>query len=247
VYCWGENSDGEVGDGTLTNRLAPVRLNALPPGVTTVATGYFHTCAVTTGGTYCWGFNGIGELGNGTSSSTPVLTPVLVNGNLDFRSLSLGHQSSCGVTTSGAAYCWGSNEWGELGIGNFNWPAQPVALPGGSTWTDVQIGLVHACGVTTGGAALCWGRLRYGELGIGITGMVLSPAPVQGGIVFDEEPCLQVGCAVTGPSLRTSSRFTRGLAGTYHSRPLPRVEPIRPAECADPARGCTLPPVRLVR
>jgi alpha-tubulin suppressor-like RCC1 family protein len=83
VKCWGHNADGELGDGTKENRAVPVAVSGLGSGVVDIATGYAHSCAVTTAGTgKCWGRNFDGQLGNGTRepSTVPVdmaATPVL--------------------------------------------------------------------------------------------------------------------------------------------------------------------------
>ncbi|HEV8398744.1 MAG TPA: hypothetical protein VGQ18_02775 [Gemmatimonadales bacterium] len=74
-----------------------------------------------------------------------------------FGYVSAGQFYSCGVTTSGAAYCWGSNGYGQLGNGSTSPSTTPVAVVGGLTFTSVSAGLGRTCGLTTGGSAFCWG------------------------------------------------------------------------------------------
>jgi alpha-tubulin suppressor-like RCC1 family protein len=115
VYCWGHNADGQLGDGTITNRTTP----ALVSGgltFTSVTAGISHTCGFTNAGVaYCWGFNGNGRIGDGTT--TDRTTPALVSGGLEFGSLSAGTEHTCGATAAGGGYCWGANSSGQLGEG----------------------------------------------------------------------------------------------------------------------------------
>src|SRR5438105_4921318 len=91
---------------------------------------------------------------------------------------------ACGVTTAGAAYCWGYNGDGELGNGTTTTSPTPVAVSGGLTWAAVSAGLYHTCGVTTAGAAYCWGYNGDGELGDGTTTASTTPVAVTGGLTF---------------------------------------------------------------
>jgi alpha-tubulin suppressor-like RCC1 family protein len=124
AYCWGDNSFGQLGDGTTTRRLVPV---AVAGGLTfkALSAGFYHTCGIlTTGQAYCWGRNTPnsvqesvgGQIGDGTTTDRP--SPALVSGGLIFQSISAGEVSTCGVTTGSLAYCWGDNEYGQLGTGN---------------------------------------------------------------------------------------------------------------------------------
>src|SRR3989441_171520 len=121
--------------------------------VAAVSAGFVHTCGVTSSGAaYCWGNNTVGELGDGTYG-TDRLTPVAVSGGLTFAAVSAGFYFTCGVTPSGAAYCWGNNAQGELGNGTTTSSTTPVAVSGGLTFAAVSAGNTHTCGVTPSGAA----------------------------------------------------------------------------------------------
>ena len=140
-----------------------------------ISAGYFHSCAVTTGGeSYCWGENGGGQLGDGTGTGRT--SPVLVNGGQVFNPISAGRSHTCGMTSSGSVYCWGS-----FPAANSN---SPAAVSGALTFADVAAGYAHSCGVTTAGAGYCWGDNTSGALGNGSLTAATVPAPVSGGLTF---------------------------------------------------------------
>ena len=98
--------------------------------------------------------------------------------------VSAGAYYTCGVTPSGAAYCWGDNSYDQLGNGTTTGSATPVAVSGGLTFAAVSAGSYHTCGVTPSGAAYCWGGNAQGELGNGTTTNSLTPIAVSGGLTF---------------------------------------------------------------
>ena len=98
--------------------------------------------------------------------------------------MSAGSDFTCGVTTGGAAYCWGYNADGELGNGDTTTRAAPVAVAGGLSFATVSAGYRFACGVTTSGAAYCWGYNALGQLGNGSTTSSSIPVAVSGGLSF---------------------------------------------------------------
>ena len=188
AYCWGYNSGGAVGDGTQTDRASPVAVTA---GMTfgAIVAGHYHTCALTlTKEAYCWGSNGSGQVGSGTDGSSgawAITVPTAVSGNLKFASLADGSNHTCGLTTSGMAYCWGSNSNGQLGDGTSTNRSAPVAVGGNRTFASIAAGLRHTCATTASGAAYCWGLNWDGQLGDGTSGTDRNwPLEVTGGQVF---------------------------------------------------------------
>jgi alpha-tubulin suppressor-like RCC1 family protein len=127
AYCWGSNSNGQLGDGTHTNHTTPSEVASLP-GVTEISAGWFYTCALTRAGSiYCWGFNQYGELGNGTTSDSSLPIQISAPG-IVFRTVSAGFTHACAISTAGTAYCWGYNTDGELGNGTLVESHSPVQV-----------------------------------------------------------------------------------------------------------------------
>lgn len=179
VWCWGYNQQGQVGDGTVANRLTPTPVTGLSSGVASVSAGWTHTCAVTNQGqALCWGLNSNGQLGDGTT--TQRLAPTQVSGlEAGVASLATGNAYSCAVSEAGAAFCWGSNTDGRLGDGTTTQRLTPRAVSGLSSGvSSIAASHNHTCAVTTAGGALCWGNNGSGRLGDGTTTSRLSPTPV---------------------------------------------------------------------
>jgi alpha-tubulin suppressor-like RCC1 family protein len=189
AYCWGDNSYGQLGTGTVTSQ-EPTPL-PVTGGHTfqSVSVGYIHTCGLTTAGdAYCWGNNYHGQLGTGSTTPWPSEepTPLPVTSGHTFQSVSEGYNHTCGLTTAGDAYCWGRNDVGQLGIGTATLQ-EPTPLPvtGGHPFQAVSAGSSHTCGVTTAGDAYCWGYNLYGQVGSGWwTWSEPAPLPVTGGHPF---------------------------------------------------------------
>ena len=172
AYCWRNSLDSLSTQGTP---------EPVPGGPTfqSLSAGADRACGVRPGGAaYCWGKNRDGRLGTGAADTIPQPIPVPVAGGLFFTAVSVGGNLSCGVTTSGAAYCWGRNFSGGLGDGTTTTRATPVRVAGGLTFSSVSAGGYHSCGVTTSGAAYCWGHNGVGQLGIGDLDTIPHPIPV---------------------------------------------------------------------
>ena len=179
VQCWGRNDRGQLGDGSTTPTLAPVGVTGLASGVTALAAGRSHTCALTTAGAVkCWGYNDHGQLGDG--STTQALTPVEVSGLASgVESIATGYQHSCARTTAGAVQCWGDNDNGQLGNGTTTAALTPVAVMGlASGVAAIGAGFQHSCARTTAGTVHCWGGNGNGQLGNGTTTDALTPVRV---------------------------------------------------------------------
>jgi alpha-tubulin suppressor-like RCC1 family protein len=168
AYCWGLNSEGQVGSGS-TDNVIPVPA-AVSGGLnfSSIAVGGVHTCGlINSGAAYCWGSNDGGQLGDGSLTNSSV--PIAVSGGQSFSSLAAGGFFTCGLTSSGVAYCWGRNDTGQLGNGSTASSTTPIAVPGGFAFSALAAGSTYTCGLTSSGAAYCWGRNDTGQLGLGTT------------------------------------------------------------------------------
>ena len=206
VKCWGDNSQGQLGDGTIQPRLTPVAVVGLPSGIQAIgASG--HTCALTADGSiYCWGRNVKGQLGNGATSMRPNPRPVAVAGLPGpMRAISAGGDHTCAITAQGAALCWGFNNMGQLGDGTLESRLSPVAvigLPG--EVASLSTGEYHTCASLTDGSAWCWGDNGEGRLGDGTTTDRRTPVAVAGlaAGVRGISAGLSYTCAVTSGGVR---------------------------------------------
>lgn len=200
VYAWGDNSHGQLGDGTTTASGIPVAVQT-PPGVTftAIATGAFHSLAVGSDGvTYAWGQNDVGQLGIGDETDASEPTPVPAPAGVSFTAVAAGDYSSAAVGSDGRAYTWGNNDLGQLGTGTFAGSTVPVpaSTPAGATIATVSLTAEFVLALATDGTLYAWGDNYGGQLGDGSEDT--SPVPL--------EVAMPAGVTVASAS-----------AGGYHS------------------------------
>ncbi|HET8654058.1 MAG TPA: Ig-like domain-containing protein [Longimicrobiaceae bacterium] len=189
AYCWGSNHSGQLASADTTLRTSTPQ--PIPGTYVSISAGTAHTCAIGTDQqAYCWGSNGNGQLGIGTSDVYRT-TPALVAGGHSFASISAGDQHTCAVEmTTASAYCWGSNDLGQIGNGSSGSAEYaPVAVSGGHAFSSVSAATGLSCGVdaVVGAQGLCWGTSEVGELGADNTALSYTryaPASVVGGHGF---------------------------------------------------------------
>lgn len=183
--CWGDNHDGAIGDGTTASRELPTAVSGAGGsghlgGVTQIATGHHHTCAVLRNGqARCWGANGAGQAGDGTITSSRLHPRTVLNGAgtgplTGVVQIAAGAHHTCARMLSGRVRCWGENENGQVGDGSTADRMLPTLVVDESGTRPLEgvvrivAGARHSCALLETGQVRCWGFNAGGALGAGV-------------------------------------------------------------------------------
>ncbi|MDB5492357.1 MAG: repeat domain protein [Micavibrio sp.] len=192
VWCWGQNNHNQWGDGVnfgswFWDAHAVASAGAKWKKVEASSNwGNGFACGLKNDDTaWCWGYNNRGQLGfssSGTDSKGPVA--VITTGVQTWKSISAGGNQSCGIKTDGTGWCWGGNDYGEIGVGvtggTYTTP-QAISVSGVTTWTDIVAGDSQTCGIKTDGTGWCWGYGQEGNNGDGAISDYNTPHEIQAG------------------------------------------------------------------
>jgi alpha-tubulin suppressor-like RCC1 family protein len=164
-----------------------------------VAAGGAHTCALDVdGGAWCWGSNSGGQLGVSRRHGSAA-TPVGVHGGHAFRAIAAGERHTCALDRDDRAWCWGSNDSGQLGDGGFDDRDAPRRVLIGQPLSRIALGGSHTCATDAAGSIWCWGRNDRGQAGPGPTvvrrPLRLEQAPRAGGIAAGGAHSCAIGSA----------------------------------------------------
>lgn len=183
AYCWGRNEASAIGEGTANARTRPNPVAGGP--FTALSVGSRHMCALSAGEVYCWGLIDVGQLGRPGGLGAPgVSVPTRVPLPEPVTAVTAGAGHTCALTAAGRAYCWGSNEYGQLGRGAAGGPGTPGLVAGGLAFVSITAGSIQTCGLVASGAAYCWGNNFSGRLGTGDVVHRAVPTLVVGGLTF---------------------------------------------------------------
>lgn len=167
AWCWGANDHGQLGDGTTTNRTAPVKVQGTTKFTSlSSATGNTFCGLAVDGRAWCWGDNTAGQLGSGNTTGS--LTPA-APGDRVYTALVSGPTTTCGIAADKSTWCWGANP----GNGTSDATSEPTQVIGGHEFTSLTLSASTACGLVGQGKAYCWSATDTGRTGV-------DPAPAKG-------------------------------------------------------------------
>lgn len=233
VTCWGNNDDGQIGDGTTNDTATPITVNPLPPvsfiaaGGASAASG--HACAISKldSSLYCWGGNGSGQIGDGTV--TGVRSPKKIGIGGAATKVALGAEHTCVLLADKTVTCFGENEAGQLGDATFTDRRVPTPVPGIANAIDLWAGDAYTCARLATGAIRCWGDNTYGQLADGSLSSRTTAGPglvgLAGSSVADVSLGNRSACAeLTDGSVRCWGAIQYGALGdgigTYTTTPV---------------------------
>ncbi len=239
VFCWGANGRGQTGRGTATAREGAALVTLSEPN--DIFAGRDHACAITGSSLLCWGANESRQSDPSTAIDvrTPTAVTGLPSGEHPLRGGAAGDTFTCVIGATGAVYCWGTGELGELGDATVRVATEPRLVPGLTGVTAITAGARHVCARNAAGLH-CWGGNRWAQLGVGTSGQPRStPAAVSG--VSGTVASVSVGyghvCAVIGGQVRCWGKNADGQLGTGDDAN--RAEPAAVSMLATPNAVCT--------
>ncbi|MBC7694494.1 MAG: T9SS type A sorting domain-containing protein [Burkholderiales bacterium] len=176
IHSWGENTYGQLGDGTNTNSSIPVAADPDTKWVS-AATGGFHSLGIKTDGTlWTWGLNSNGQLGDGTNTNRNA--PVQIGVDDKWIGIVAGNMHSLGLKSDGTLWAWGDNTNGQLGDGTTTNRNNPVQIGTDFKWVTISAGSSHNICVKSDGTLWAWGDNSFGQLGDGTITQRNSPTQI---------------------------------------------------------------------
>ena len=178
LLCWGGNLFGQLGDGTLVDKIVPTTISIDDNETnyaTQIALGQFHTCAIDNfNNLKCWGQNFFGQIGDGTNLNMRVMPTTISLGDDEATyptKIALGGDHTCAIDNLNNLKCWGKNWYGEVGDGTNDLKDSPTNILLGddetADATHIALGRFHTCAIKDSNMIFCWGQNKHGEIGDG--------------------------------------------------------------------------------
>lgn len=209
AWSWGSNSNGQLGDNSLTSRLTPVSVAGTAKTFCHISAGTDYSVAIDKNGkAWSWGSSSFGVLG--TAIPIAVSTPVAVYGNTTFCKIAAGASFNLAIDKNGQIWSWGRNNTGQLANGQFAFMTTPIKIQGErKTFCHIGAGVSHSLAIDKNGKLWAWGRASYGNLGIDlIAPSIFSPIQVCTDLVF---------CKILGTNLNSYAIDSGGKVWAWGS------------------------------
>jgi alpha-tubulin suppressor-like RCC1 family protein len=181
LWGWGDNGYYNVGDGTYIDRLTPIPIGTdAPDGWTTVSSSGFHTLAIRPDGTlWGWGLNSSDELGLGDNGSVFTKVITRVGTDSDWKMVSINLEHTAALKDDGSLWVWGTNEWGQHGLGDTTRRNVPTQMGADKDWKFVAAGWNYTMAIKNDGSLWGWGMWSGGKIGVPWSGSQINPVPAR--------------------------------------------------------------------
>ena len=164
LWAWGNNTHGQLGDGTTTESLSPTQIGSAT-GYLAVAAGYYHSVALKSDGSlWAWGRNDHGQLGDGTTTNSSI--PKQIGTDTSYRAIAAGESHTVALKSDGSLWTWGLNHHGQLGNGPSGIDSL-VPQKIGTGYSVIDAGKYHTAAIKSDGSLWTWGYNDFGQLGDG--------------------------------------------------------------------------------